>query len=140
MNSPLVSTASTGSPLRGREGAYCAFTSTSGIGGTIGKSRRPPPPHQEPDPEEDHRRNDGDLDEAEVVMEALVARAEPIANSGEGECPHRGADQGQDRVAPERHPEDPGGDRDEGPDHRRDPSDQDRELVPAVEPALRPAE
>src|SRR5256886_346340 len=140
MNSPLVSTPSIASRMRGSRGSYCAFTSTSGIGGTIRESRRPPPAHQQIGRETDDRGDDRVFHIAEVVVEPLVAPSEPVAHSREPEGPDRRADQRQHAVAPEAHPEDSRGDRDERPDHGRDAADQHREVIPAVEPTLGPVE
>src|SRR6478672_5761544 len=140
MNSAPASTPSIAWRIRGRSGSYCAFTSTSGIGGTVGKSRGT---YLSVDPKGQEHQDYGDkgvLDVAEVVVEALVAPAGRPADARERERPDGRADRRQDRVAPEGHLEDPCRDRDERADHRRDPSDQDREVVPAVEPALGPLE
>src|SRR6266576_6720882 len=134
MNSPLSSTPSIASRIRGRNGTYCAFTSTSGIGRTIGESRRPSPTDDQIRRERDNRAQDRVVHEAEVAMEPLVAGADAVADAREGEGPDRRADQGQDDVAPERHPEDPRGNRDERADEGRQAPDQHGEVVPAVEP------
>src|SRR4051812_20422950 len=136
MNSPLASTPSIASRMRGNNGSYWAFTSTSGIGRTISKSRLSPAPDQIAGQSEDesHHRV---LDVAEVVVEALVASARAVPDTGERERPDRRADGGQDDVAPERHPEDPRRNRDERADHRSDPAQEHRKVVPAVEPLLR---
>src|SRR6266545_539129 len=84
MNSPLASTPSITSRMRGRSGSYCALTSTSGIGRTVSKSRRPNSAHYE-------------------IQEES---------------------------------QDPGRDRDEGANDGRYPPEQDREVLPALEPAL----
>src|SRR5262245_15408782 len=111
MKSALASTPSIASRMRGSSGSYCAFTSTSGIGRTVGKSRGPQstvdPKRQE---EEDYDDN-GIFDVAEIMMEALVASAGGPANARERERPDRRADGGQHRIAPERHLEDTGGNR-----------------------------
>src|SRR3954471_1954643 len=140
MNSPLSSTPSIASRIRGRNGAYCAFTSTSGIGRTIGKSRRPSPTEDQIRREGDNHDQDRVVHEAEVAMEMLVAGAGAVAGAREGEGPDRRADESQDDVAPERHPEDPRGNRDERADDRRHAPEQHRPGVPAIEPAFSPIE
>src|SRR6476646_8323761 len=140
MNSAPASTPSIAWRIRGRSGSYCAFTSPSGIGGTVGKSRGT---YLSVDPKGQEHQDYGDkgvLDVAEVVVEALVAPAGRPADARERERPDGRADRRQDRVAPEGHLEDPCRDRDERADDGRDPSDQDREVIPAVEPALGPLE
>src|SRR5437899_7859321 len=106
MKSPLTSTPSIASRMRGRSGSYCAFTSTSGIGRTAGKSRRPSPTDGQVRGENEYGGDDRVLHEAEVVMEALVAPSGGVAGPGDRKAPHGRPDQGQDGVAPERHPED----------------------------------
>src|SRR6266511_904927 len=98
MNSPLESTPSITSRMRGRSGSYCAFTSTSGIGGTIGKSRASAAKDQI-HRESDDSGQDRVIHKAEVVVEGLVALAQPPADAGKCEAPERRADQRQDRVA-----------------------------------------
>src|SRR6266508_3444830 len=136
MNSPLASTPSITSRMRGRSGSYCALTSTSGSGRTVSKSRRPNSAHYEIQEESQDSGHNGVVREAEVVVEGLVAPAQAPACACEREAPGRGADEGEDRVAPEGHPEDPGRDRDEGANDGRYPPEQDREVLPALEPAL----
>src|SRR5436190_17481049 len=140
MKSALASTPSIASRMRGSSGSYCAFTSTSGIGRTPGESRGT---QAAVNPERQQHQHEGDddvLDVAEVVMEALVAAPRRPADAREGECPDGRPDRGQDHVATERHLEDPCRDRDEGADHGRHTPDEHREVVPAVEPALRAVE
>src|SRR5437870_11369754 len=140
MNSPLMSTPSIASRIRGRNGSYCALTSASGIGRTARKSRRPYSAHDQIRQERRDRGGHRVVGEAEITVKTLVARAEAVAGSGERKRPDRRSDQRQHAVAPQGHPEDPGRDRDEGPDHGSETADQDRQLVPAVEPALGPVE
>src|SRR5678816_1063599 len=108
MNVPLWRTPSIAARIRGSTGSYCALMSTSGIWRTTGESRRPPSPHQKPDDRGDHGRDDDVVDEAEVMVEGLVALAESKADACEGEGPDGRTDERQDGVAPERHPEDAG--------------------------------
>src|SRR6266508_3537555 len=139
MNSPLASTPSIASRMRGKSGSYWSFTSTSGIGRTIRKSRASALEDQigrQCDNCDDHRV----LDETEVVVEVLVAPSGAPADAGEGKGPDCRADGRQQDIAPEGHSEDAGRNRDERPDDRGHPADQHRQVVPAVEPALRPIE
>src|SRR5689334_1260470 len=69
-------------------------------------------------------------------MEALVARAECVADAREAEGPDRRADERQRRVRHERHLEDAGGDRDERPDDWRQAADENAGVPPALEPLL----
>src|SRR5256714_6567776 len=107
MKTPASSTSARRSFRSGRSGAYCALTSTSGIGRTASESSRAPA-EQEPG----YGRDDGErnrvVDEPEVPVEALPALADGPADAGEREAPDRGADQGENRVPPESHPEDAG--------------------------------
>src|SRR6476661_7260284 len=136
MNAPLSRTPSIASRMRSKNGSYCALTSTRGIGRTAGESRRPSPADDQIRRQRQDRGGHGVVDEAEVAVEALVARPEPIPGSGKRKGPDRRTDQRPHAVTQQRHPEDSGGNRDEGPDHGRDPSDQDRKVTPAIEPAL----
>ena len=86
------------------------------------------------------RRDDRVVDVVEGVVEVLPLAAERPADPGEGEAPDRGAQQRQQRVAAERRLEDAGRDRHERADDRSEPAEEDRPVVPAVEPALRPVE
>src|SRR2546423_11532205 len=136
MNSPLSSTPSIASRMRGSSGPYWAFTSTSGTGGTVSKSRGLAPPDQEIRHEREHGRHRRIVGEAEVVMNGRVASPRGPADTREREAPDGGADQGQQRVAPERNAEDPGRNGDEGAHHGRHPADEHSQVVPAIEPAL----
>src|SRR5204862_289363 len=92
----------------GISGAYCAWTSTCGIA-TAGHGRRPPP-HQQPVSNAGHEQHgDAVVDEPEVVVELLPARAERPACSGEGEAPDGVPDRGEDGVARKRRLEQAGG-------------------------------
>src|ERR1041384_1731579 len=55
----------------GMSGAYCALTSTSGIRGTALQSICPSSPHHQVGDTDENSCNDGDFDEAELVVEAL---------------------------------------------------------------------
>src|SRR5215469_5545211 len=104
---------------RGISGSYSARTSTSGIVCTRrNSSRSHPTVDQKCDAEQDGC-DDRVLDVAEVVLEVLVARAEPVADADEGERPDRRSDRGEAEELRKRHLEDPRGDRDERADERR---------------------
>src|SRR5205823_3238854 len=134
---------STTSPMRswicGIRRSYCALTSMRGILGTGVESRRASFPYQVQHQEQSSCHDDH-VDVVERVMEMLVALAHCPADRGEREAPQGRARDRQERVAPERHPEDPGRNRDEGPHDRGHPPEQHGPIVPAVEPALRPLE
>src|SRR5689334_15926570 len=128
MKSALASTPSTASRIRGSSGSYCAFTSTSGIGRTVGKSRGT---NSTVDPESQQRdrdQDDDDFDVAKIVVKSFVATPGSPADARKREGPDRRADRRQDGVAPKRHLEDSGRDRDERPDHGRDTPDEDGEV------------
>src|SRR5581483_6892237 len=86
---------------------------------------------------EDHdSRYDEILDITKVVVEGLVIGADRPADARQDGAPDPVADQRQQVVAPEIDLEDPGRDRDERAGHGRDPADQHRPALPALEPAL----
>src|SRR6267378_1704619 len=99
MNSPLTSTPSIASRIRGRSGSYCALTSTRGIGRTARKSRAPA--DEEIGGKSDDGRYDRVLDETEVVVEPLVAPTGRPADPREREAPRRRAEEGQAGVGTE---------------------------------------
>src|SRR5215471_16646063 len=129
-------TPSIASRMRRNSGSYCAFTSTSGIGSTAPKSRDTYPPVDQKGQQDQDCSDKRIFDKAEIVMEALVAPSGGPADPGEREGPDRGADRRQHRVADERRLENPCGDRDERADHGSDAADQDRKVLPALEPAF----
>src|SRR5436853_1234503 len=135
MNWPVSSTSLKAASSLGMSGPYSALTSTSGIAMRSHFSL-PYPPVDEIRRRQNDDRGDRVLDVAEVVIEAVVVRAEAVAGSGERERPDRGADEREERVRRERHLEDAGRDRDEGTDDRRDATERDAEIPPAVEPRL----
>src|SRR5206468_8112897 len=80
---------------RGISGSYSARTSTRGIVCTRGNSSRSHPSiHQIRQPADDAYR-DRVLRVAKVVLEALVARTEAVADADERERPHRRAHESQ---------------------------------------------
>src|SRR3954452_1062262 len=121
----------------GMSGAYCALTSTSGIRGTPLQSIGPSSPQDQVGDADENSCNDGDFDEPELHVEALVARPERPADAREREGPDRRADQRQDDVATERNAEDPGRNRDERADDRSDAADEHGPVVVELDP--RPA-
>src|SRR6476646_3261245 len=135
MNSPYSRTSRKRASSRGWSGAYCEWTSTSGIvtaghfsGGrqSIDEIRR----------QDENACQDSVFDVVEAVVEALVARAEPVAGAGDRKRPDRRADEGEEAVRNEAHPEDAGRDRDERAHERRQPADEHPDVPEAVEPAL----
>src|SRR6266481_1885444 len=138
MNWPSWRTSRKRASSSGMSGAYCALTSISGICDTATS-------HCSPAVEKVRRRehdayNDRVLGVLEAVVEAVVARAERVSDAGDGERPDGGADQRQDGVGPERHLERTGRDRDERAYDRREATEEDADVPPAVEPALRAVE
>src|SRR5580765_4763978 len=140
MNAPDSRISSKARFSSGTSGAYCALTSTSGIRGTSLKSIAASAAQNQIGDQDQNSCNDGDFHEAELVVEALVARAERPADGREPEAPDRRADQRQHDVARERDAEDAGGDRHERANDRRHTSDEHRPVLVAVEPRLCAAE
>src|SRR5882762_8439455 len=117
MNWPPSSTSRKRASSSGISGSYWEWTSTSGIvtaphcsglPQSIGEIRR----------EHENACNDRVLRVLETVVEALVARAEPVACAGDRKGPDRRANQRVERVRSKRHLEDARGDRDERADDR----------------------
>src|SRR5262245_35329423 len=101
MKTPPSRTASMRCLISSSSGAYCALTSTSGIGRTAVQSRGAPPAHDQDETDHDAR-GDNVLHVAEVVVELRVARAEGIAGPREREAPERRPGDRQHRVEAER--------------------------------------
>src|SRR4051794_34211115 len=120
----------------GMSGAYCALTSTSGIRGTPLQSIGPSSAQDQVGDADENSCNDHDFGVTELVVEALVARAERPADAREREAPDRRADQRQDDVATERDAEDPRWNRYERAHDRSDAADEHGPVVVAVEPRL----
>src|SRR5260370_361601 len=97
----------------GISGAYCAFTSTCGIGGTASHGSGPAATQDQIRRNRDDSRYDRVLDVTEVLVELVVACAEPPAHAREREAPDRAPERRQHRVAREARLENPGRDRDE---------------------------
>src|SRR5712691_6158520 len=98
------------------------------------------PPNERVGREQQNSCNDSDFDIAEVVVEALVARAEAPADTGESEAPERGACEREDRVAREPDAEDARGNRGKRPHDGCDPPDEHSPILVTVEPTLRASE
>src|SRR6266511_169775 len=135
MNAPDSSSSSKRSRSALISGAYCALTSTSGIG-TARKATRPASTDKQICHQQHDAGGDGVVDVVESLVERLPARAEGPAGAREREAPERRAEQGQDRVAHERRPEHARRDRDERPGDGRDPPQEDRRVPPTPEPAF----
>src|SRR4051794_33571202 len=112
MNCPVSSTSLKAASSWGINGPYSALTSTSGIAMRPNFSPSAPPVDQNRRVEHDEGRH-GDLDVAELVVEAVIVRPEAVPGSSEREGPDRRADRRVDRVRDELHLEDAGRDRDE---------------------------
>src|SRR2546427_5662237 len=106
-------------------GAYCALTSTWGIGGTASQCRRPAFSDKQSCCKRQDSGGDCVVDEAEVPVEGLPAPADPPADTGERERPGRGADERQRNVAVEPHPEHSGGERAGQANARRPPPEHE---------------
>src|SRR5262245_11630594 len=130
MKRPLSRARENASFSSGIRGAYCALTSTSGIGGTAAHRRGATPPDDQVSGKGNDRNRHEDLDITERVVELLPACAERIPGGCEPERPDRAADRGQGRVARKRSLEDAGGDRDERARDRREAADEDGPVLP----------
>src|SRR5438309_10649680 len=90
MNSPLSSTPSIASRMRGKSGSYCALTSTSGIGRTPAKSSSSPSSGYEKCDREQDECNDRVL---EAAPHALVVRSHGPADARAPEAENGTRDQ-----------------------------------------------
>src|SRR5215472_13892065 len=88
---------------RGISGSYSARTSTRGIVCTRGNFSHSKPTVDQIRDAGDDREHDRVLGVAEVVLEALVARTQAVADAHEGERPDGGPDQSQAEEQCERH-------------------------------------
>src|SRR5439155_1774497 len=122
-----------------RSGSYWACTSMCGMSATGRDSGRAAAQDVERREGEDAR-SDDDVHVAEVVVEAVVARAQGPAAAGEAEAEARAAEEGECEEAGEREADDPGRDRDERPQPRRQKAERHREQLVALEPPLDPVE
>src|SRR3954451_484970 len=102
----------------------------------IPAAARPPPPHdQVRDAREDHG-GDGVVHVVQGVLPVLPVLPRLHPDEGEHEDPREAARERQDAEAHERHPGDAGGQRDERPDDRQHPREEDGPRAPAREPAV----
>src|SRR4051812_32424222 len=126
MNSALPRTSSIASRMRGSNGAYCALTSTSGIGRTAEESRG----------QIDQAEGDGgDHGVIEVLADAVVVRANRPADGRQAETEDRAPDRRQHDETGQRHAPDSGWYGDERADARGHEADRDGDPAEAVEPA-----
>src|SRR3954454_13904986 len=93
MNCSLSRTSRNAASSRGISGSYSARTSTRGIVCTRGHSSQSPPPIHQIRQAGDDACRARVPDVSEAVLEALVARAEAIADADEGERPESRADE-----------------------------------------------
>src|SRR5215211_102036 len=121
----------------GSNGSYCAFVSASGIGcpGTTGKSSGAPAVDQIGNAN-DEQHEDHVVEPVERVVKVFPLRAECPPSAREGEAPEGRARDRQPGETAERHPRQPGGDRDERAHERHDAADEHEGVVEAVEPLL----
>src|SRR4051794_997579 len=127
---PSSRTSAKASLSSGISGAYCALTSTSGTLGAdtgLDGSRAASAPVAE-EQHRDHENGGRDrvVDEAEVLVERLVAGAERPADAREEEAPGERARDRQQRVRPQVHAGHAGRDRDERAHDGRDPAEEHR--------------
>src|SRR5215471_17254864 len=116
MHAPDSTTSRNRASSSGSSGAYCAWTSTSGIVCTASQLTDLEAAINGIRRERDDACDRRVLEVLEVVVEALVARPEPVPRAGDCERPDRRADQRQHEVRRERDLEDAGRDRHERPD------------------------
>src|SRR6266581_1659890 len=135
MNWPPSSTSRKRASSSGISGSYWEWTSTSGIV-TAPHCSGLPQPKDEIRRKRDNACNDRVLGVLEAVVEALIARAEPVARAGDREGPDGRAGHGVKRVGRKRHLEDARGNRDERSDDRRDAPDEHAEVPPTPKPPL----
>src|SRR4051812_13842755 len=75
-----------------------------------------------------------------MVLPLVPPAADLLAQESQREHPWQAAGDGQQGEAPEGHPGDPGGQRDEGPDDGEHPREEDRRIPVTVEPIVGPVE
>src|SRR3989442_11503890 len=137
MKTPESSTSARRAFSSSSRGAYCAFTSTSGIVGTSSQSRGAATQQERGGPDEDGR-DGGVVRIAKVVMEPRVARSDPPADAGDCEAPDRRPDESKRGVAAEPNAEHTSRDRDEGAHDGRQAAEEHSPIAATLEPALRP--
>src|SRR5260221_8658653 len=114
MNFPLSRISLNRPSSRSWSGAYWALTSIRGICTAI-HSSGVGPPIDEIRRAEQNACHDGVLGVFEAVIELLVAGSEPVAHAGDGEGPHGGSHEGEERIRSQGHLEHPGGNGDKRP-------------------------
>src|SRR5581483_262686 len=135
MNCPPSSTSRNRASSSETSGAYCDWTSTSGIVTATHSSGGCPSIH-EIRRREENACHDRVLGVVEAVVEALEARPERIADASERERPDGAAyaEVQEERREPEL--EDARGDRDERAEKRRHRTEEDCEVSPTLQRAL----
>src|SRR5581483_8333266 len=116
-------------------GAYCDWTSTSGIVTATHSSGGCPSIH-EIRRRQENACHDRVLGVVKAVVEALEARSERVADASEHERPDGAADAEVEQERGEPQLEDAGGDRAEGADEGRHRAEEHGEVPPALERAL----
>src|SRR5215211_1469278 len=136
MNTPESSTSAIRPWIWGIRRSYWALTSTRGVSTTGLESRGASSQYQV-----QHQQH-GSCDERDVerVVKTVVVASERPADAGERERPGGRARDREERVAPERHAEHPGRDRDERAHYGGDAAECDGPLVVALEPPFGPLE
>src|SRR5581483_8743655 len=138
MNWPPSRTSRNRASSSGISGAYCALTSISGIGDTA--TTHCSPAVEEIRHDQHEACGDDVVDVAERVVGVGVRRAEGPARGRQAEAEDGRAKKREREELPERHPHDPGRDRDEGAGKRSGEADRNSPVVVALEPVLGPLE
>src|ERR1700722_1263538 len=138
MKRPESSVRANAAVSSGIRGAYCALTSTCGIGGTAPHLNRAARAEHPGAREEDEGDHDGGVEVVDVVAGRVPARParppDPPRREGDpGDPGERGGEE-----PPQRQLEHPGRDRDERAHERRQEAERNRHALDAVEPALGP--
>src|SRR2546430_14436288 len=131
MNSALSSASANSALSSSFSGAYCAWTSTSGIFCT---SPHPSSPSiQEIRNSDDDARHHDVVEVAERMSRVRIARAERPPGAAQGEAEHRDPDRRERKEAAERHAEDPRRNRDERTQDRQREAERDETEPGALE-------
>src|SRR5579862_3221855 len=120
----------------GISGAYCALTSTWGIGGTASHGNRAATAQYQIRRQQHDSRNEHVLDVVHVVPCRVPARPDRPADPAEAGAEGGDADDGKRNEAPELQLEEARRDRDERPDQRRREAERHRDRAEACEPAF----
>src|SRR3954452_19565485 len=107
-----------------------------GIGRRLGLPSPPPPAEDEVDDADDDGGEHRGGDVPQRVLPFVPARPDLVADKREQEHPRDAAQHGVEREAPERHPGDAGGQRDERPHDRQHAAEEHRPGSPALEPPV----